>query len=108
MNACHAMVLTSLWEGSPNVVKESMACNLPIVSVHAGDVSEVIDGCEGCFIVPRKAEAIADKLKQILVSPVRTQGRERIRYLEMQKVARQIIDVYNAVLRQKFNVRQSR
>jgi teichuronic acid biosynthesis glycosyltransferase TuaC len=105
MNACHAMVLTSLWEGSPNVIKESMACNLPIVSVNVGDVPEVIGGCEGCFVVPRNATAIAEKLKQIINRPVRTRGRERIRHLEMQTVARQIIAVYTAVLRRKNPVR---
>jgi teichuronic acid biosynthesis glycosyltransferase TuaC len=105
MNACHAMVLTSLWEGSPNVIKESMACNLPIVSVHVGDVPEVIGGCEGCFIVSRNAAAIAEKLKQILNRPHRTRGREQIRHLEMQTVARQIIAIYTAVLRRKNPVR---
>ena len=105
MNACHAMVLTSLWEGSPNVIKESMACNLPIVSVNVGDVPEVIGGCEGCFVVPRNATAIAEKLKQIINRPVRTRGRERISHLEMQTVARQIIAVYTAVLRRKNPVR---
>ena len=108
MNGCHAMVLTSLWEGSPNVVKESMACNLPVVSVNAGDVPEVIDDCDGCFIVPRNAAAIAAKLKLILHRPVRTRGRERIRHLEMQTVARQIIAIYEAVLRRKFRAESGR
>jgi teichuronic acid biosynthesis glycosyltransferase TuaC len=103
MNACHAMVLTSLWEGSPNVIKESMACNLPIVSVDVGDVPEITGGCGGCFIVPRNAAAIAEKLKQILDRPFRTRGRERIRHLEMQTVARQIISIYAGVLRRKFH-----
>lgn len=99
MNACDAMVMTSLWEGSPNVVKESMACNLPVVSVDVGDVAEVIGGCDGCAIVPRQANLIAAQLKNILEPPFRTQGRDHIRHLEIQQVARRIIGIYRKVLR---------
>ena len=85
-----------------------MACNLPIVSVDAGDVSEVIGRCEGCHIVQRSAEAIAAKLKPILDHPLRTQGREHVRHLEMQTVARQIIEIYDAVLRRQIHIPQDR
>ncbi|MBN1781757.1 glycosyltransferase [bacterium] len=99
MNACDAMVLTSLWEGSPNVVKEAMACNLPVVSVDVGDVAEVIGGCDGCVLVPRKAADIARVLTELVSSGARTDGRSRIRHLEIRVVARHIIRIYRSVLR---------
>ena len=42
------MIMTSVSEGSPQVVKEAMACNLPIVSTNVGDVADLLDGVENC------------------------------------------------------------
>jgi len=50
MNACDVLVLTSDFEGSPMVVKEAMACNLPIVSVPVGDVAGRLAGLDGCYL----------------------------------------------------------
>lgn len=99
MSACDAMVLTSLWEGSPNVIKESMACNLPIVSVDVGDVRYIIQDCPGCYLTDRDPDLIAEKLKLILLSGKRTSGREKIQHLEIQQVAMRIIHIYESVLR---------
>lgn len=41
-NACDAVLMTSFSEGSPQFIKEAMACNCPIVSVDVGDVKAVI------------------------------------------------------------------
>jgi glycosyltransferase involved in cell wall biosynthesis len=99
MNACDAMVLPSLWEGSPNVVKESMACGLPVVSADVGDVRKLISGCEGCHVVDRDPLVFAECLESILHSGKRTNGREWIAHLESQKVARRIIRIYRQLLR---------
>jgi teichuronic acid biosynthesis glycosyltransferase TuaC len=50
MSACDALLLTSRHEGSPNVVKEALACNLPVVAVNVGDVAERLDGVPGCHV----------------------------------------------------------
>ena len=99
MNACDAMVFPSDSEGSPQVVKEAMACNLPVVSADVGDVAEIFSGVEGCFICPREPESMAEKLAFILERGYRTDGRGKTRRYELGATARQIIQVYQEVLR---------
>lgn len=54
MNACNAMVLVSDHEGSPMALREAMACNLPIISVEVGDVRQIIENVEGCYLCQRE------------------------------------------------------
>lgn len=100
MNAADCLLLTSDWEGSPNVVKEAMACNLPIVSVDCGDVKEVIEKTKGCYIADRDPIDIAKKLSLVLTSPFRTNGRDHIQHLEIHTIAKKIIDLYNQIKNQ--------
>jgi len=98
MNACDALVLTSDAEGSPQVVKEAMACNLPIVSVEVGDVAEVIGGTEGCFLCQRTPEDVAAKLRLALERGRRTNGREAVLHLSLDRIADRILGIYGQVL----------
>jgi len=101
MNACDVLVLVSDGEGSPMVVKEAMACNLPIVSVPVGDVPELIAGVDGCHLCSQVPADVADKLLLALNRPGRTNGREKIRYLEQKTVAKRIVSIYAELLQEK-------
>jgi teichuronic acid biosynthesis glycosyltransferase TuaC len=94
LNAADVLVLTSVFEGSPNAVKEAMAVNLPVVSVDAGDVAELHGPTEGCYIVPRNVEAITAKIIAVCARGGHTRGREWIARLSMEAVARQVAAVY--------------
>jgi teichuronic acid biosynthesis glycosyltransferase TuaC len=98
MNACDALVLTSMHEASPCVVKEALACNLPIVSVNVGDVAERTAGVVGCYLCDRTPEAVATELGKVLQDRRRTNGRERIQALSLQNVAQKVIAVYEKAL----------
>ncbi len=98
MNACDALLMTSKTEGSPQVVKEAMACNCPVVSVEVGDVPNMIAGVEGCFIANRTPEDIAAKI-QLALTYGRTKGREKTGIWDNCFIAKEIIDIYNLVLR---------
>jgi glycosyltransferase involved in cell wall biosynthesis len=101
MNACDAMLMTSFVEGSPNVVKEAMACNLPVVSVPVGDVPQLIGGVSGYAVLPRDAGEIGASLASLLRERPRVDGRQTVlaNGLGLDSVARRICDVYEAVLR---------
>lgn len=49
-NAASLHLLTSDFEGSPNSVKESMACNTPVVSTPVGNVTDIIKGADNSFV----------------------------------------------------------
>ena len=100
MNACNAMLMTSLVEGSPNVVKEAMACNQPVVGVPVGDVHNLLDGVTGSFRVQRDASQIADALVKIIERNCKSDGRHALinRRLDLESVALSIVDIYERVL----------
>ena len=98
MNACDVLILTSLHEGSPMVVKEAMACNLPVVSVDVGDVRQVIGTTKNCFVTSRNPQEMAERIIQVINSGERSNGRENICHLEIKEISKQIIRVYKQVL----------
>ena len=96
-NAADVLLLTSLSEGSPNVIKEAMACNCPIVATNVGDVREVISDTIGCYITSFEPHDVADKLKMALEFNGRTNGREKISNLSSEVIAKKIISIYKEV-----------
>jgi teichuronic acid biosynthesis glycosyltransferase TuaC len=98
MNACDALVFTSFQEGSPNVIKQAMACNLPIVSTDVGDVAEVIAGTDGCVVVEPTPGAVAAGLEQVLARGGRTNGRAEVSHLSCEAVASRLAVLYDEVV----------
>lgn len=98
MNASDALLLTSLHEGSPMVVKEALACNLPVVAVPAGDVEERLRGVAGCRVVPPDVEALADGIRARLRDPVPIDGRAAVGHLSAERVAARVMEVYRRAL----------
>lgn len=106
MRAADCLLMTSHREGSPQVIKEAMSVNLPIVTVNVGDVADVIGDTQGCHIVgQRSPEALAEAIAKVFERNQRTQGRQRILDLQLTnpQVAHRVLDVYNKVLGEKQN-----
>jgi glycosyltransferase involved in cell wall biosynthesis len=101
MYNCDALLMTSKTEGSPQVIKEAMACGCPIVSVDVGDVAERVSGVEGCYIVrTREPKDIAEALQEALLFGGRTNGRQRILEMDLsnEQVAKRLIAIYQSLV----------
>ena len=101
MCAANCLLMTSRTEGSPQVVKEAMACGCPIVSVDVGDVSERTEGVEGCYVVKsREPKDIVSALEKAIAFEGKTNGREKIlEYgLTNEIVAKKIIKIYGNII----------
>jgi teichuronic acid biosynthesis glycosyltransferase TuaC len=108
MNAGDVLLLTSDHEGSPVVIKEAMACNLPIVATAVGDVPEVIGGMEGCYLAQQTPADLAAKAALALDLGGRTQGREAIQHLSTHAEAQHVLALYEQVLARRRRVDRSK
>lgn len=97
MNAADALLLTSKSEGSPNTVKEAMACNLPIVATDVGDVRERLSGVDPSFICRTDVE-LRDALVDVLEKRRPSNGRRAVESLGIDRMGERIKGVYESVL----------
>lgn len=67
LNESKAFVLTSVTEGFPKVIIESMATGTPIISTDVGNVRRVV-GAAGIIIEPKKPEKIREAMEQMIAS----------------------------------------
>jgi len=103
INSSDFLLLTSFTEGSPQVIKEAMACNRPIVATNVGDIEWLFGNTEGCYITSFDPLDVAGKIKLAIEfgkNKISTNGRERIIELglDSENIAKKIIEVYKNVL----------
>jgi glycosyltransferase involved in cell wall biosynthesis len=98
MSAADALLMTSLWEGSPNVVKEAMAAELAVVAVPAGDVEERLRGVDGCFVRPYDADALGGALVEAVRHGPSPAARAAVSELSLENVARRVVETYERAL----------
>jgi len=95
------VLVTSLWEGSPNIVKESMAANTPVLCTNVGDAEWLLKNVTGSFVTNFEVESIAEKiLAAVNYSQIHgeTNGRTMLRELSLDSdsVANRLIGIYES------------
>lgn len=97
MNAVDICVLTSFSEGSPQFIKEAMACSCPIISTDVGDVKDIISGIQGCEIVSYNNKELANKILEIIHRDCRTNGHLHLNNYNISSIALDLINIYKSI-----------
>ena len=101
MNAVDCALLTSFSEGSPQFVKEAMACNCPVVSVDVGDVGEKLENVTNSYVsTTYDADEIAACLQKVFTANKPSNGREKIIELKLdnKQIINELLNIYNRVI----------
>lgn len=97
MNNVDVLLLTSVYEGWPNVVKEILACNKPFVSTKISDLEEIAAQTNSCFACEDSPEELSEGLFKALNA-----GDEELRHLvvpfSMERSLNAIKNIYKQLL----------
>ncbi len=99
LNAADALIFPSFQEGSPVLVKQSLACNLPVVATSVGDIPELLRGVAGCAVCPRELDCFVQHLTAVLEQPLRTNGRMVAERFSPGATFRKLMEVYTYAIR---------
>lgn len=98
---CDMLLLPTKSEGSPQVLKEAMACNCPIVATDVADISYLLRGVNNSYVTTFDPADVAEKIQRVIECGERTNGRDRINELKLDNplVCETILGIYKEVLK---------
>lgn len=97
INACDLHLLSSDQEGSPNSVKECLACNVPVVATNVGNVIDLLFGVDGCYVAKEKdPQELAQLVNQSLSNMPYLGIRKAFiaKGLDIDSIATRIVELY--------------
>lgn len=95
---CDLLFLPTKSEGSPQIIKEAMACNCPIVATDVADIRELTGEVEGCYITDFNPENVASALREAISYNKRTNGRDLMSKYDNSIIVKEIIEIYKNIL----------
>lgn len=101
LNCANVLTLCSNYEGSPTVIKEALACNLPVVSFDVGDAKEIIEAMNGGYIAVRDIDNFSNKIIKLLTENREKNTREKILQFSNKNMGRKTLDIYNSLQKQR-------
>jgi teichuronic acid biosynthesis glycosyltransferase TuaC len=80
LNKVDLVLMTSISEGSPQIIKEAMSCEVPIVSTRVGDINELLQGVANCRIIDgfNEEDFVKPIVEIIQTSQYKSNSRERL------------------------------
>lgn len=101
MCGCDMFALPTKSEGSPQALKEAMACNCPIVATDVADIKHLLGDVEGHYICNFDPDVVAKQTAKALAFGKRTNGRQHVIDLGLTNdlVAKKLVSIYNEVLK---------
>ena len=100
LNACDVLLMTSFNEGSPMMIKEAIACNLPIISTDVGDVKELVDGIKNCSIIPDESpRTIASMIISCVKNKIRSNGARKMENYSLEVTSEKVLNIYKKILK---------
>lgn len=98
VNQADVILLTSTHEGWPNVVKESLACNVPFVATDVSDLKEIAELTTNCFVVEADPTLLASALIKSISTGKSQTLRSFIEPFEMQSTINKYKEIYSRLV----------
>jgi teichuronic acid biosynthesis glycosyltransferase TuaC len=97
MNAADCLLLTSMAEGSPVVVKEALMCNLPVIATDVADVRETLAGVSPSAVCTHDSIELGSAVADILRVPQRSNGRSKQSDQDHGRTLKLLRDLYSEI-----------
>jgi glycosyltransferase involved in cell wall biosynthesis len=104
LNLIDLLLMTSLSEGSPQIVKEALSCDTPVISSNVGDVKKILEGVDNCYLVDSfESLDYIEPIMKIIKNKslkVRSTGRQQIFRLKLDEksISERIYLEYNKLI----------